>query len=294
MPAPDHLSDSCNLDPRSSTSDASTFLLGVGAQKAGTSWLHQQLHQRDDAHFGFLKEYHIHDVLYVDAFAKYGRSRRWTLGPRSLKRRWLMGDTARYFNYFQTILQRPGIALTGDITPSYAALPASALRSIREQFEQRGIQVCPVFLMRDPIERLISKQRMKCRKSGRRDAATEGAALRRLASQRPPSAELRGNYARTLTELDEAFGLSNCFIAFYETLFTPETYGALCRALRIPYREPNWDEQVNRSRTTTTVPDDVLDALGRWQAGTYAAVAQRCPEADLANLWPTAHRWCRR
>jgi len=29
------------------------FLLGVGAQKAGTSWLHEQLHQRRDADFGF-------------------------------------------------------------------------------------------------------------------------------------------------------------------------------------------------------------------------------------------------
>jgi hypothetical protein len=294
MPAPGHLSDSCNLDPRSNSRNAGTFLLGVGAQKAGTSWLHQQLNQRNDAHFGFLKEYHIHDALHVDAFANYGRGRRWTFGPRSLRRRWLMGDTARYYNYFQTILQRPGIALTGDITPSYAALPASALRSIREEFDQRGIRVCPVFLMRDPIERLISKQRMKCRKSGQRDAATEVAALRKLASQSPRSAELRGNYAQTLTQLDEAFGLGHCFIAFYETLFTPETYGALCRALRIAYREPNWDEQVNRSRTTTIVPDDVLDALGRWQAGTYAAVAQRFPEADLANLWPTAHRWCQR
>jgi len=148
--------------------------------------------------------------------------------------------------------------------------------------------------MRDPIERLISKQRMKCRKSGRRDAATEVAALRKLGSQRPRGAELRGNYAHTLTELNEAFGLNNCFIAFYETLFTPDTYGALCCALRIPYREPNWDEQVNRSRTSTTVPDDVLDALGHWQAANYAAVEQHCPEANLASLWPTAHRWCRR
>ena len=27
------------------------FLLGVGAQKAGTSWLHKQLHSRPDADF---------------------------------------------------------------------------------------------------------------------------------------------------------------------------------------------------------------------------------------------------
>ncbi len=97
-----------------------------------------------------------------------------------------------------------------------------------------------------------------------------------------------------MAQPDEAFGLGNCFIAFYETQFTSETYGALSRALRIPYREPNWNEQVNLSRTTTTIPDDVLDALGGWQAGTYAAVAQHFVEADLANLWPTAHRWCRR
>lgn len=281
------------MTSRSNGNDTGTFLLGVGAQKAGTSWLHHQLHQRDDAHFGFLKEYHVHDALHVNAFADYGRGRRWNLGPRSLRRRWLMGDTRRYYNYFQSLLRRPGIALTGDITPSYAALPASALSSIREQFEQRGIRVCPVFLMRDPIERLISKQRMKCRKSGQRDASTEITALRKLAARRPQGANLRGNYAQTLHNLDAAFGLENCFIGFYETLFTPATFSALCTALRVPYREPNWEEQVNRSRTTNTIPDDVLDALGRWQADSYAAVQQQFPEADLANLWPTAHRWCR-
>ena len=36
-------------------SDA-TFLLGVGAQKAGTSWLHDQLQLLSDANFGFLKK----------------------------------------------------------------------------------------------------------------------------------------------------------------------------------------------------------------------------------------------
>lgn len=35
-------------------SDA-TFLLGVGAQKAGISWLHDQLQLLSDANFGFLK-----------------------------------------------------------------------------------------------------------------------------------------------------------------------------------------------------------------------------------------------
>jgi hypothetical protein len=296
--APGAHPDSLSLRSRSSEAatttgnDAGTFLLGVGAQKAGTSWLHKQLNQRNDAHFGFLKEYHIHDALNVNAFANYGHGKRWNLGPRSLRRRWLMGDPARYYNYFQGLLRRPGIVLTGDITPSYAAVPASALCSIREQFDQRGIRACPVFLMRDPIERLISKQRMKCRKSGQRDATTEIESLRKLAYNRPRGATLRGDYAQTLNNLDEAFGLANCFIGFYETLFTADSFKALCATLGITYREPNWDEQVNRSRTTTTIPDNILGELGRWQAGSYAAVQQQFPDADLAAIWPTAHRWC--
>ena len=45
-----------------------TFLLGVGAQKAGTSWLHDQLNRRRDADFGFLKEYHVFDALELEPF----------------------------------------------------------------------------------------------------------------------------------------------------------------------------------------------------------------------------------
>ena len=48
-----------------------TFLLGVGAQKAGTSWLHDQLNRRHDADFGFLKEYHIFDALELEHFSSF-------------------------------------------------------------------------------------------------------------------------------------------------------------------------------------------------------------------------------
>ena len=39
------------------TEGPGVFLLGIGAQKAGTTWLHAQLNRRRDADFGFLKEY---------------------------------------------------------------------------------------------------------------------------------------------------------------------------------------------------------------------------------------------
>ena len=80
------------------------FLLGVGAQKAGTSWLHQQLHQRSDADFGFLKEYHIHDALTIPKLERFRhlnvqltKPRSW-LQPRSWRRQRFISDPRRYYN----------------------------------------------------------------------------------------------------------------------------------------------------------------------------------------------------
>ena len=39
------------------------FILGVGAQKAGTTWLHSQLSTNNSIDFGFRKEYHVFDTI---------------------------------------------------------------------------------------------------------------------------------------------------------------------------------------------------------------------------------------
>ena len=42
------------------------FILGLGAQKAGTSWLHSTLSKNDNVHMGFTKEYHIWDFVFSE------------------------------------------------------------------------------------------------------------------------------------------------------------------------------------------------------------------------------------
>ena len=276
-----------------SMSNQRIFLLGLGAQKAGTSWLHRQLNQRRDANFGFLKEYHVHDVRYVPDLNKPGRERRWIPGPRTLRRQVFIRNPQRYYNYFSQLLDQPGIRLTGDITPSYGALPAEALLEIERNLSRRAIQIRPVFVMRDPVERLISKQRMKLRKQNINEPEQEIAALRKLAESRPVGASLRGDYGRTLGNLNDSFGLQACFLGFYENQFQEPNHRRLCDFLGLPYEEPDWGQAVNQSRTNTVIPDDVLAALGRWQASSFAAVERWLPEANLSTLWPTASRWCR-
>jgi len=275
------------------TTDApGVFLLGLGAQKAGTSWLHAQLNRRRDADFGFLKEYHIHDALTLPAAGFSGRSRRSLLKPRTWRRQRFLDRPERYYAYFARLLRRPGIQLTGDITPSYCGLSAATLLAIRTGFEDQGVPLRPVFLMRDPIERIVSSLRMQRRKQGLQDSAGEIQALRDLCRERPERINLRSDYGHTLTALKDSFGLKHCFIATYEQLFHQNCWAELCRFLGVRYQEPQWEQRVNVSRTDTDLPEELLKQLGQWQEPTLAAVQLHCPELDLTQLWPTASRWC--
>ncbi|HGY5558935.1 MAG TPA: sulfotransferase family protein [Prochlorococcus sp.] len=276
------------------TAKDGVFLLGVGAQKAGTSWLHLQLHSRPDANFGFCKEYHIHDALTVPKLIRYRQQHGSWLKPRTMRRQRFFSKPNRYYDYFCGLLRRRHIRLTGDITPSYSCLSANTLTTIKSEFSQRGIPVRPVFLMRDPVERIISSQRMKLRKRGQRNQEEEIQALRSLVNKLPKRFSIRSNYAHTLNALQEAFGHENCFIGFYETLFTKESYSKLCNFVDISYKEPNWQQKVNVSATSNLIPDDILQELGAWQAPMFQAVKCHFPDLKLESIWPTASTWCTR
>ena len=274
------------------TDDAGVFLLGLGAQKAGTSWLHAQLNRRRDADFGFLKEYHIHDALTLPTAGFSGRRGRSLLKPRTWRRQRFLERPERYYAYFSSLLKHPGIRLTGDITPSYSGLSSNTLQAIQRGFAAQDIPVRPVFLMRDPIERIISSLRMHRRKQGLRDSAGEIQALHQLCHERPERINLRSDYGHTLTALQNSFGLKHCFIGTYEQLFHQDCWAELCRFLGVRYQEPKWEQRVNASRTDTDLPEELLKLLGQWQGPTLAAVQFHCPELDLNQLWPTASRWC--
>ena len=274
------------------TDDAGVFLLGLGAQKAGTSWLHAQPNRRRDADFGFLKEYHIHDALTLPTAGFSGRRGRSLLKPRTWRRQRFLERPERYYAYFRSLLKHPGIRLTGDITPSYSGLSSNTLQAIQRGFAAQDIPVRPVFLMRDPIERIISSLRMHRRKQGLRDSAGEIQALHQLCHERPERINLRSDYGHTLTAMQNSFGLKHCFIGTYEQLFHQDCWAELCRFLGVRYQEPKWEQRVNASRTDTDLPEELLKLLGQWQGPTLAAVQFHCPELDLNQLWPTASRWC--
>ena len=278
---------------RKSTQKYKVFLLGVGAQKAGTSWLHEQLHRRQDADFGFCKEYHILDAMTLPQFEHFRPTHAAPWKWRTWRRRRFLTDSSRYFDYFSRLLNKSSIQLTGDITPSYSCLSPETMAWVRQEFDQRNIATRVVFLMRDPVERILSQQRMKLRKRGELQPDMERNHLLRTAHKLKQQSSQRSDYLHTLKALSQAFAPTDLFIELYERLFTEHVYEQLCSHLMVPYQQPNWSHRVNESRSTTDLPDDVLASIGESQAAVYRGVADQLPELDLCRHWPTASRWCR-
>lgn len=268
------------------------FLLGVGAQKAGTSWLHDQLNRRQDANFGFCKEYHVFDALTLDAFSRYRPQSpplwRW----RTWRRERFFQDPNRYFDYFTGLLSRPGCRLSGDITPSYACLSADTLQWIGDAFKERSIRTCPVFILRDPIERLLSQQRMQLRKKKKLNPANELRAFHKLADKLEQHPSLRSDYVSTLHSLSESFAKEDICLLLFEQLFDTSSHHRLYEQMSLPYQPMDIAKKVNASSSNTPVPKDLLARIGRTQASTFKTLLKEQPQLNLTRHWPTATQWC--
>ena len=104
--------------------------LGIGVQKGGTTWLFHQLSRHPQVAFPAGKEVHFWDRVAADQVA------RWIAMLQPPSRTDAAGRPVR----------------TGEITPSYAALPPETIRAIREACP--GIRLFITF--RNPLERAWS------------------------------------------------------------------------------------------------------------------------------------------
>lgn len=280
-----------------------TFILGLGAQKSGTSWLYDYLSGDAAADFGTLKEYHIWDALTLPELAHYdmraGQLKNRTVaklisklkgtGPDGwVLRGELQQDARHYFDYFEELLSQPGIHLTGDITPSYAGLTAETLACIRDGFAERNIRVAAVFLMRDPVGRAISAAQMNRSKRDWREGVPltgsfDKAVLRYAQSKHH---DLRANYPRTIKTMREVFSPEDCHLYLYEALFSEDALAELTQKFGVSLRPEQTSNRVyGRAKSGTDVSTNTRLALRQSLEPTYAYCAREFPES--AALWAT-------
>ncbi|WP_425038957.1 sulfotransferase family protein [Primorskyibacter sp. S187A] len=275
-----------------------TFFLGLGGQKCGSSWMQAYLARQDGSDFGRLGEYQIWESDLGSVFARYkvakpsafelvrarAKEKLGAAVPKDYLRWQMQTDRSLYFDYFQKLLKQSSIDRTGDITPSYAALPAPMLAGIRDGFAARDIKVRAMFSMRDPVARLRSHLKMEMAK-GRIDETDEISALDAFFAG--PEAAARMRYDLTLAAMEEVFAPQDRFITLFETLFTPEGVSEFAQWADVPLEPEAGSVSVNaRGSGKETLPDSLMAKIALHYRPVYEAAARRKPE--IARLWPSA------
>ncbi len=277
-------------------------MLGLGAQKAGTTWLHTQLEGSPQFARGYFKEYHVFDCIDVPiqrwnrdkVFRRAAEESTLALAgeraqARMLHRASMVLNPQHYFDHFSALLSRNDPArLAADVTPDYALLPARRLSKIRDHFAERGIRTAVVFLMRDPVERTYSQIRMQQGRQPRRFPAPAEAMVERIHDQEIYAS--RSRYETTIAAVDSVFDPADVYYGFYEELFEGNTFREICGFLGIDPVDADFGDirNVSQPKDDGGLPESAVRAAAQHLAPTYRAVAERFPDRDLARMWPSS------
>lgn len=272
-----------------------TFLLGVGAQKAGTTWLHNALSEQRESAFGFEKEYHALTGMYLPGAGQRRREiiknwiekkedyySSWRGSPKAIRLSFLLYHGA-YYDYFASLLRNPEVKLTGDITPIYSSLPSDVFSIVRSEFEVRGIAVLPIFIMRNPVYRLRSYVRMTFRNAGIVPSYDDE--IKAMRSYIRTEDDLRRvNYEATVNAVKSAFGSTALFF-FYENFFTPSALELIGNRIGFELKEVNFERRVGAS--TTSLPllkKDYLSFANEYR-DIFAFCRKAFPTSEIDEIW---------
>lgn len=212
--------------------------LGIGAQKAGTSWLWTVLHAEPRIWMAPKKELHYFDralrypstsILATDRFldrllsrARHNRQFRdrcRTDVRNAISRRdWkLLRWFLRYYcgtcddAWYLSLFHQGSGRVCGEITPAYAILDREDVARIHRLLPSLKI----IFLLRNPIDRAWSRIRFGWTQ-GELAALDDFAQIRAVIDR--PGSKLRGDYLRTLDIWESYFPHEQVFIGFFDDI----------------------------------------------------------------------------
>jgi len=288
------------------TTSRPVFVLGVGAQKAGTSFLYQALDAHPDVEMSKPKEMRAFNSHFLPDECKVLAERLRNRIPALLERDPLdLSDNQReFFNvlirtmaihydlreyprYFHTLLRETGAKVTGDITPAYQLLAGDHFKAIRELLE-KDFDLKVIFLMRDPIDRLYSAFRMRDRYNAKIRPDREirvPAPQRFIQNDRTRASEGRTRYERTIEALEQAFDPAQLHYAFYEELFRPETFEEISRFVGVTGLSPDFEEKVNASPDQGGLSAEDVAVAREYYAATYEFCLARFGDARIRSIW---------
>ena len=281
-----------------------TFILGIGAQKAGTTWLEAQLSKTNFFSNDQVKEYHVFNKLSYLSFEKsQSLVLRKPKGGRSIKkdmnlikkREAMRLRPQLYFDHFDYIYCRDSaITHVSDITPDYAILPKKIFRIIKKGLEAKDFRIKIVFLMRDPVERAWSHLRMinrlKYEKQGAPKVSPEVEFEQLKKFHKRRLCTLRTRYQKTSSVIERVFPKKDIYYGFYETLFNQAEINRLTDFLEAPRLSPDFNQVVHASpkpQKSVEGMDELVNNIRSFYDSTYRWAYERFPDT-IPDNWTRA------
>lgn len=244
--------------------------LVIGAQRAGTTWLHRVLRQHPELWLTPVKELHYFDKpgivrTITDANERQRVGRKLRAAEPGWQLRYWFGrrNDTWYASLFRNARARGLVA--GEITPAYATLPVEVLRRIRDMNDAVRL----IYIMRDPVDRAWSAAHNAAKK-GNSSVATIASTIARA---RQPGGVARSDYAGTIERLESVFDAGQIRYCFFEDLRDrPEILIAgLLQFLGVAQRPLELPRAVNVAAGVKTVDPEFARAL----AGDYLPMLER-------------------
>ncbi|MDH3427403.1 MAG: sulfotransferase [Gemmatimonadota bacterium] len=264
--------------------------LCIGAQKAGTTWLHHNLANHPQVWLPPVKELHYFDYPHrVPLICKVVGSSRHHHRAREGVRRLLSSITdstlrnwhSRYLfhprgdRWYVSLFSPAPDQIAGEVTPGYAALSDSGVAHVHTVLPELKI----IFLLRNPIHRIWSAAAMHFSKHGHRSLNDVDPLQLESYFQRSGPQE-RSNYLRTLKTWEAYFEPRRIFVGFFDQL--EQAPGSLlrdiCEFLSIDgstQRIPESASEKLNPRSYPQMPPEVSEFLTQRFSGQLQQLHQR-------------------
>jgi hypothetical protein len=279
--------------------------IGIGAQKAGTTWLGQNLQLHPEIWMPKNKELHYFDDRINDprnpVSRIYGRltgegyvNRRWRRQVRArLRAHWnrlpgrdLLWDLKYYGGapgdgWYASLFAQGQGKVKGEITPAYSTLPLEDVAHIHDLVPEARI----IFMMRNPIERAWSQFVMHLDRSGKRKLGlTMYKKLVRNVERE--GSRSRTNYLQALENWTAFYPEERIFVGFLEDIhFHPDQLlGNVYRFLGV---DPSFRPWAIGEKIHTRSAGRMTSDAAVYLAGLYREELSRLDEqfGGYASFW---------
>ena len=287
------------MPSHSSEFENKTLILGIGAQKSGTTWLYDYLCHRPDVYMHPLKEVHFFDGIYeaemwpnvinnrlakekklaarLEKYRSRGDKAKLELYEQVKERNRFYENPDLYMEHFRNNVG--SCRAFGEITAEYSTLSAESFRIMSKIHPD----VRFVLLLRDPVDRLWSQIKMLSK------FERPGFEKKRSLAERVDTALSReriierSRYDTTLKNFLTHVPESRLFVGFFEELYCDASIQKLCAFLSLPFVPGDYGKLVNESRGQTPDRDQTLKIRARL-SDTYDFFIERYGSA-LPQKW---------